>query len=48
MGVALIMWTLGALVAAAGTAVYIELGTVSLLYDACSWCADYECAGIAT
>lgn len=42
------MWILGAFVAAAGTAVYIELGTVRLLYDVCSWCADYEYAGIAT
>ncbi len=29
VGVALIMWLLGALIAACGTAVYVELGTVS-------------------
>ena len=28
VGVALIMWVVGAIVAAAGTAVYVELGTV--------------------
>ena len=31
VGVALIMWLVGALVAACGTAVYIELGTVCFL-----------------
>ena len=30
VGVALLMWFIGALMAAAGTTVYIELGTVSL------------------
>lgn len=30
VGVALLMWLLGALIAAAGTTVYIELGTVCL------------------
>ena len=29
VGVALLMWLIGALIAAAGTMVYIELGTVS-------------------
>jgi len=31
VGVALIMWALGAAVAACGTAVYVELGTVRLI-----------------
>lgn len=30
VGLSLVMWLLGALVAACGTAVYIELGTVSI------------------
>jgi len=32
VGVALLMWLLGALIAAAGTAVYVELGTVRGLH----------------
>ena len=31
VGVALIMWLMGAIVAAAGSAVYLEYGTVSVL-----------------
>lgn len=33
VGLSLMMWLLGATVAACGTAVYIELGTVSLLHQ---------------
>lgn len=33
VGVALIMWLIGSLIAALGTTVYIELGTVSKLHS---------------
>jgi hypothetical protein len=33
VGAALLMWLLGALIAAAGTAVYVELGTVRLFLN---------------
>ena len=37
VGVALILWVLGSLIAAAGTYVYLEYGTVSsLIFD--NWC----------
>jgi hypothetical protein len=33
VGIALLMWLLGATIAAIGTAVYIELGTVRILIE---------------
>ena len=33
VGLSLVMWLLGALIAAAGTAVFIELGTVRIRFD---------------
>lgn len=41
VGVALIMWLVGALIAACGTAVYIELGTVCLLAKPKIWTCFY-------
>jgi len=48
VGVALLMWLLGALIAAAGTTVYIELGTVSILALIYRQTLNMNRAGLAT